>query len=309
MTAGLPRFVAVGEALTDLVRTGDNCWVSNVGGSGWNVARAVAAQGVASAFAGAISRCGFGRALWDASEAAALDLRFLQQVDRSPLLAVVEQSHPPRYFFVGDDSADLYFDARALPAGWTEAAAWVHFGGISLAREPLAGRLVALATELHTLGVAISYDVNFRSTMDGRYRATFQRMCRLASLVKVSDDDLAGLMDAPDPLQALHEARAWNPQAWWLYTAGAAGAQLLTPAGHWQARPPAIEVVDTIGAGDASIAALIAGRIQAPQRAPEAQLATAVAAGTAACLSVGATPPTPAAVRAIIDEVRVARVP
>ena len=38
----------------------------------WVIYRAVAAQGIDSAFAGAISRCWFGDALWRASEAAAL---------------------------------------------------------------------------------------------------------------------------------------------------------------------------------------------------------------------------------------------
>jgi fructokinase len=48
----------------------------------------------------------------------------------------------------------------------------VHFGGISLAREPLAGKLVALAQELKAAGVKISYDPNFRLMMDERYDAT-----------------------------------------------------------------------------------------------------------------------------------------
>src|SRR5512137_424661 len=187
MAARLPRFVAVGEALTDLIRVDGDHWVSKVGGSTWNVARAVAAQGIASAFAGAISRCWFGDALWQASDAAALDLRFLQRVERSPLLAIVTESRPPRYYFVGDDSADLHFDPEALPPGWQAAVAWVHFGGISLARPPLAERLVALAAGLHAAGVPISYDPNFRNLMDERYLPTFERMCRLASVIKLSD--------------------------------------------------------------------------------------------------------------------------
>src|SRR5512137_1154627 len=110
MAARRPRFIAAGGGLTDLILVEGEHWISRVGGSTWNVARAVAAQGVDSALAGAISRCWFGDALWQASEAAALDLRFLQRVERSPLLAIVTESRPPRYYFVGDDSADLHFD-------------------------------------------------------------------------------------------------------------------------------------------------------------------------------------------------------
>jgi fructokinase len=67
-----------------------------------------------------------------------LDLRFIQRLDNSPLLAIVHRLDPPSYFFVGDDSADLHFDADLLPEGWRAHCRWAHFGGISLARQPLA---------------------------------------------------------------------------------------------------------------------------------------------------------------------------
>ena len=305
MAQALPRFVAVGEALTDLIRTGDETWASKVGGSTWNVARAAAAQGIGSAFAGAISRCWFGDALARAHEAAGLDPRFLQRVERSPLLAVVVESAPPSYYFIGDDSADLHFDPLLLPDGWQNAAEWVHFGGISLARAPLAARLVEMASALHAAGIAVSYDPNYRNLMETGYAPTFERMCRLARTIKLSDEDLVGLMGTGDPMAALARVREWNPQAWWLFTQGAAGAHLFAPAGHWHARAPAIAVVDTVGAGDACIAGLLASRMQRPDDDPATHLAYAVAAGTAACQTVGATPPSREAVGGIMDRVQV----
>jgi len=76
--SALPHFVAAGEALTDLLRSGPQGWTSQVGGSTWNVARVVARLGMPSAFAGAVSRDVFGAALAAANEAAGLDRRFLQ---------------------------------------------------------------------------------------------------------------------------------------------------------------------------------------------------------------------------------------
>src|SRR5438067_13025846 len=125
----------------------------------------MAALDIDSAFAGAISRDVFGEQLWAASAAARLDPRFIQRLEKSPLLAIVHRLDPPSYFFVGDDSADLHFDAAALPPGWVDACRWAHFGGISLAREPLAGKLVALAGQLKAAGVRLSYDPNFRANM------------------------------------------------------------------------------------------------------------------------------------------------
>lgn len=287
----LPVFLAAGEALTDMIRTDGENWVSKVGGSTWNVARVLASFGLHSAFAGAISQDCFGNDLYQASHAAGLDLRFLQQLDKSPLLAMVPSAHPPQYFFVGDDSADLYFDPQALPSGWQSAAYWVHFGGISLARQPLADKLVELAKSLKAQGVKISYDPNFRNIMNERYDDTFKTMSKLADVIKVSDEDLAGLFRTRDIGLAFKTLHGWNPEACFLYTRGAEGASLHTP--HGSAIAPAIQisVADSVGAGDASIGGLIYSMITWPRHGTHEHLRFAIASGAAACMQHGATPP------------------
>ncbi|HEX5343600.1 MAG TPA: carbohydrate kinase [Duganella sp.] len=288
-----PIFVAAGEALTDLVvqDKAQQNWSSLTGGSTWNVARTMARLDVPTAFAGAISNDVFGDALWQASEAARLDMRFLQRYDRAPLLAVVHRTDPPAYFFIGDDSADLHFDAAQLPPGWREHCKWVHFGGISLAREPLAGKLVALAEQLKRDGVRISYDPNYRLLMDERYDPTLRRMTELADVVKVSEEDLEGLFRTKDIDGAFATLRSWNPSATYLYTKGAAGAELHLGSDSWSLPAPRITVVDTVGAGDASIAALAWSMLHRSDATPLQHLQFAVAAGAAACLAQGASPP------------------
>jgi fructokinase len=293
--------LCAGEALTDMIHQGGETWVSRVGGSGWNVARALAVLGERTAFAGAISRDRFGDALWEASEAVGLDMRLLQRVERSPLLAVVERSEPPSYFFIGDDSADLHFNPAALPAGWSESLRWAHFGGISLAREPLAKKLVTLAQQLKAQGVAISYDPNYRNLMDERYMPTLARMAELADVIKVSDDDLRGLFPDLGVDEALRRLRAFNPSAYCLLTRGSLGASLYHGGQRCDARAPKVEVVDTVGAGDASVAGLLHSLARHPGRALPAHLHAALAAGSAACLQAGATPPQPEAMQRLFE--------
>lgn len=301
MSAGWPQLVCAGEALTDMLLQPDGeHWLARNGGAPWNVARAAATLGVRTAFAGAISQDHFGEALWRDSEAAGLDLRFLQRVDRPPLLAMVPSSQPPRYFFIGENSADLAFDPARLPTGWVDAKPWALFGCISLAREPLASRLAQLAESLHASGCAIAYDPNMRNLMGAGYAATFERMARLATVIKLSDEDLRQLRPGVPAAAALQALRVAHPQAAWLYTEGAAGARLFTAAGQWQANPPPVTVVDTVGAGDASFAGLLASWILQPGARPATHLAWAVAAGSAACEVAGARAPTPAAVRALL---------
>ncbi|MEO7107196.1 MAG: PfkB family carbohydrate kinase, partial [Rhodoferax sp.] len=222
----LPHFVAFGEALTDMLRTGADTWKSVAGGAPWNVAQVMAHFGVASAFGGAISQDCFGDQLWQASGDAGLDMRFLQRHAKSPLLAIVHATQPPAYFFVGDDSADLHFKEDALPHGWEGAARWAHFGGISLTRAPLAERLVQLAERLSASGVKISYDPNFRNVMDSNYDAILARMVAIADLIKVSEEDVCGLFRTHDAAAALRQLRAMRPKATVLYTEGAQGATL-----------------------------------------------------------------------------------
>ena len=318
-----PAFVAFGEALTDLIRSQPNQWLSVPGGSPWNIARAMSAFGVSSAFAGAISQDCFGDTLWEQAVRGGLDLRFIQRLPKWPLLAVVHETCPPRYFFVGDDSADLYFSPGVLPCGWDRHVRWAHFGSISLAREPLASRLVSLAETLKRRGVRISYDPNFRGFMSEKYDAILWRMAAVADLIKVSEEDLRGLFRVDDEQVALARLRQFNRQAVILFTTGEQGASVYVGDECWHAHPPRIEVVDTVGAGDCSLAGMLSSVMCWPDNAWDAgsdfdlesgrdcswerHLRQAVAAGTASCLSAGAEPPTTAQVNAMAASVAAGR--
>jgi fructokinase len=304
LNKAFPEFVAVGEALTDLIAEDPTRqrWLSKTGGAPWNMARAMAAFGVSSAFAGAISQDVFGDALWEASRDAGLDLRYLQRTAHSPLLAVVHSIDPPSYYFVGDDSADLHFDPALLPPGWMAHARWVHFGGISLAREPLAGRLVELARQARAAGCRISFDPNYRNLMKADYLPTLYAMVDLADVVKVSDEDIAGFFPGQQPAQAFDALRVRKPSAIWLLTRGAQGASLFGAGAVSHCAAPAVQVVDTVGAGDASIAGLVYSLMRSPDQSDDEHLRFAVAAGTAACLAAGASTPSVASVQALLQQ-------
>ena len=104
-TPRAPRFVSAGEALTDLIRQQDGYWLARAGGAPWNVARVISALGIPSAFAGSVSRDNFGDEIATLSRESGLDMRFLQQHDKPSLLAIVHETSPPQYYFIGADSA------------------------------------------------------------------------------------------------------------------------------------------------------------------------------------------------------------
>lgn len=85
---------------------------------------------------------------------------------------------------------------------------------------------------------------------------------------------------------------------------GEKGAMLVCRDGRFEATPPSIEAVSTIGAGDSSIAGFLAATVSG--LSPCDRLRTAVAYGTSACLTSGTRPPKREDVEKILKNVIVA---
>lgn len=290
--------ISFGEALTDLVTQGGDRFRALPGGAGWNVARACAALGLRSAWAGALSRDSFGDQLFAASRDAGLHTGFIRRVAAAPLLAVVDRLDPPHYFFLGEGAADLQFDEAWLPAGWQQGLGYAHFGGISLLREPLGGRLEALATRLKAEGLRISFDPNHRVLMRPGDLPRLLRFVELADVIKISDEDLRGYFPQQAPEQALQALRERNRAASWLLTRGADGASLLSPEAELHAAARPVNLVDSVGAGDASLAGLLLARLRGEP--PQRQLQFAQANAALACEGAGAVAPSLAELEAAL---------
>lgn len=287
----LPRFVVFGEALTDLVRVDAQHWRSVAGGSCWNVARVAATLGIDTAWAGAVSDDLFGREILEHSRIAGLDPRFAQTVAKPPLLAVVHETQPPRYFFIGSDSADLAFDEMLLPAGWQDACAFAHFGCISLVRQPLGARLEDIARGLKQRGTRISFDPNHRNLMGPDYWQQFERMAMLADVIKISDEDIAGIYPARTLSDAIDHIRALAPAAMLLYTRGAEGLSLYHGEQRIDQASFRIEVADTVGAGDSCLGAFVASQLATPEAGAAQHLRFAAATAALVCAQAGAYAP------------------
>lgn len=284
-----PSVVVFGEALTDVVQHSPGQWRGYPGGAPWNVARAMSRLGVPSAFAGSISTDSLGDELAQQSEIAGLDIRFLQRIDADPLVAIVPTSHPPRYFFAGE--ADLYFDVQQLPQGWLDAVQLCHFSCISLARQPLGDRLVDVARTVKENHKLISYDPNWRNLMDARYRnLTFPAMVELADIIKLSDEDLRQIYPGISEDKALEELRRMNDHAEILFTRGAEGMVLYGIDLKIEQAAIEVEVADTVGAGDASMAGWLASTFLGIHE-PHARLKFSAACASVSCSHAGAYAP------------------
>jgi fructokinase len=152
--------------------------------------------------------------------------------------------------------------------------------------------------------VAISYDPNYRNVMGASYAPILRQMASLADVIKVSDDDLRGLFPGLALDEALQRVRAFNPAAMCLLTRGGQGASLFHGDQRCDARAPTVTVADTVGAGDASVAGLLHSLARHPGRLLREHLHAALAAGSAACLQAGATPPHPESMHQLFEQLQ-----
>ena len=295
--------VVAGEALIDLVPADDGTLVPHAGGGPFNTARALGRLGCPVAYLGRVSTDHFGARLAGllAEDGVRLDAHV--RTDDPTTLALVELDDRGaaayRFYTEGTASAGLTPQAAltALPAD----AAYLHVGTLGLVLEPMADALEALVEERAGRALVMS-DPNCRPAIIAdapRYRDRIARVLRGTDVVKVSDDDLAWLAPGVPPGEAARALLAQGP-AVVLLTCGADGALALTADGETAVAAPAVDVVDTIGAGDAFSGGWLArwserglGRDDLGDRDAVAD-ATGFACRVAAitCSRAGARPPT-----------------
>ena len=268
----LPLRVAVaGEALIDLVALADGHYQPCLGGAVYNLARALACQGVGTLYLNPFSRDRFGRDLQAQLLRDGAQLAHPEPVPQATSLAVVgldAEGHPD-YAFYREGVADRQVSVQGL----TQALAGqpgldlVCTGGLALDARDADIYLPWLQAQ-RAAGRCVVVDANLRPSVMpdlAAYRQHVLTVLAQAHIVKVSDEDLLHLAVPGDTAlqRALHLQRQ-SGCPWLLLTLGAEGACLLTGAGEaWQAcEADTLAVIDTVGAGDSFLAGLLAALLR-----------------------------------------------
>jgi fructokinase len=215
-------------------------------------------------------------------------------------LAELDETGSARYRFYERATSAPGLTPEAALATLPPAVGILHVGTLGLTLEPMATALEAVVEELSGQAL-VMVDPNVRPGIIGdadSYRRRLRRVVGRSDVVKVSEEDVAWLepqRSAADAARMLLEA---GPRVV-LLTRGADGVQVVTDAGDVPVPAPEVEVVDTIGAGDAFGGGFLAwwrarglGREQLDDHAAVVEAATfgaLVAARTVA--RAGASPP------------------
>jgi fructokinase len=246
--------VVGGEALIDLVVGPDGELGAHPGGGPFNTARTLSRLEQPVFYLGRISEDRFGERLRGelADDGVRLDA-VVPTSDPTTLALAETDAHGAasyRFYTEGTSAAGLTTEDAldALPDG----VGLLHVGTLGLVLEPMATALEAViaAVAEHAL---VMLDPNCRPSLipdRAAYRRRLGTTLRRSHVVKASVDDLVWLEPDIPPADAARGLLAEGPAAV-LMTDGGEGVQVITADGQHHVPAPPIEVVDTIGAGDA----------------------------------------------------------
>lgn len=257
-----PIIAVGGENLIDHV-TREGVVSACPGGSPFNVAMALGRQGANVRYISPISTDRWGDMLAETLVDAGVVLTGGRNPAPTTMARVTVTGGSPSYRFERDGTAERQVTAEALAAALPPAAAAIHTGSLTLTDGADAEAWEAFCATCHGQKRLVSLDPNVRlsvvSDVEG-YRARILRMCRKLHLLKLSDEDLAGLFPGLSQADAMATLRAMTSARICILTRGAEGVTAWR--GDDRVDLPASEVptlMDTVGAGDTFTATLLAG--------------------------------------------------
>ncbi|XP_050212194.1 probable fructokinase-4 [Mercurialis annua] len=262
--------VSFGEMLIDFVPTVSGVSLAEApgflkapGGAPANMAIAVARLGGKSAFVGKLGDDEFGHMLAGIlkENGVCSDGINFDKGARTALAFVTLRADGEREFmFYRNPSADMLLTPDELNLEVIRSAKIFHYGSISLIVEPCRSAHLKAMKEAKDAGALLSYDPNLRLPLwpSAEYaREQIKSIWDQADIIKVSDNELEFLTGS-DKIDDESAMSLWHPNLkLLLVTLGEKGCRYYTKNFHGSVDPFHVKAVDTTGAGDSFVGALL----------------------------------------------------
>lgn len=259
--------LCMGELLIDFVAlesgvtVGDaSGFVKAPGGAPANVAVAAARLGLSAGFIGQVGDDPFGHYLAGVLAAEGVDvrgLRFSPEARTALAFVSLGPGGERDFVFYRHPSADMLMRPEDVDLSMVDSCRVFHYGSITLIGEPVRSATLDAVRRAKAGGKLISYDPNLRMSLWPSVEAAKTGMLiglQDADVVKVSQEELEFLTGQS------HAGALWRDgMKLIIITHGADGATLYTPRERFTAPGFAVEALDTTGAGDSFVAALLSG--------------------------------------------------
>ena len=253
--------LVAGESLIDLITGPDGGVHASPGGGPFNAARTIARLGQPTRFLGRFSADPFGQLLTAKLAQDGVELALPDPVPEPTALAIVALGGlgiPEYWFHVAQTAAFVLDQATARQALQADVTA-LHIGSLGLVVDPMASELERLAHDLPP-EVLLLLDPNWRAQAipdADAHRARIRRILPRTDILKTSTEDLSFLVPGRGLAEAARILLGWGARCI-LITDGPSSIHAFTGGDQLAVQVPPVEVVDTVGAGDAFGGAFLA---------------------------------------------------
>jgi fructokinase len=293
-----------GEALIDAIEDADGTQRMMPGGGPFNTARALARLGVPTAFLSHLSNDASGHRLADllAADGASMALASYGPEPTTVAVAEIDGAGLAEYEFIVDGTSAPNLTAAMIPDHLEPNITAIHVGTLGLVLEPMASTLTELVRREGGKRL-VMLDPNVRPALltdEVGYRNRLDQFIAESTIVKASESDFSWLYPGLGYEVAADRILKSGARLV-IVTLGPQGAYAAAPDLRVSVEAPPVEVVDTIGAGDAFSAAFLAWlydqhRLQTDITLESDELRSALEfaclAASLTCARAGAEPPT-----------------
>jgi fructokinase len=294
--------LVAGESLIDLIVGPDDGVHASPGGGPFNAARTIARLGQPTRFLGRFSADPFGQLLTGKLVQDGVELAIPGWVAEPTALAIVALGGlgVPEYWFHVAQTAGFVLDQPTAQRALRDDVTAMHVGSLGLVVDPMASELERLVQRLSP-DVLLLLDPNWRAQAipdTDAHRARLRRLLLRTDILKTSTEDLSFLVPGCGIADAARILLDWGARCV-LVTDGPSSIHAFTSRDQIAVQVPPVEVVDTVGAGDAFGGAFLAwwaerglARENLPHP-PQLRAAVTAAARVASltCARAGAEPP------------------
>ncbi len=252
MTDEHAQFVTVGESLVDIVLPVEGEPITAPGGSSMNVAVGLARLDVPTLLFTEVGDDPHGLLVAEHVRASGVELGpgSVRAGHRtSTATARLDSSGAASYDF------DLTWslESQRLPAD----VHGLHVGSIGAVIEPGRAAVIDLLKQARDREAFVSYDPNVRPAFLPDWEAVAE-VAGYADVVKLSDEDVELLRPETGVSQVAHDLLRAEQTRLVVVTRGGEGAMAFTEQDDIEVAAPRTNLVDTVGAGDSFMAALVA---------------------------------------------------
>jgi len=263
------KLYAIGELLIDFTPAGQGGslhaveqFTKHAGGAPANVAAVSAKLGQSAALLSQVGQDAFGDFLIDTVKQAGVDTQYIAQTtegETSLAFVSLTATGERDFLFYRSNAADLLYRPEQIPANLLNAHDILHFCSVNLVDSPMKQTHEAMIAQAHQAGSLVSFDPNVRLPLwhdADACRQTILQFLPSAHIVKLSEEELLFLTHIKDEQLAIESLFQGNIQVMFV-THGPHGASLYTKQHHVKVSADVVQAIDTTGAGDAFIGAIL----------------------------------------------------